>query len=140
MRGRPLHQGGGDAFGRQDADRVAATEQEGGVAEADHAAVADEQIEAGGGETVNQHPAGDVEPLGMAGGERRPEEREPASRRIERQATRGRRSPPAPGQQAGGSEDEHDGHDEEDQGGGHARRRCRYAATAGQTEASMVPR
>ena len=46
-RDRPLHEAGRDAFLRQDADRVAADAEIGGMAEAHHAAVAEDQVEAG---------------------------------------------------------------------------------------------
>ena len=55
-RDRPLHEPGRDALARKNADGVAADSQIGGVAEAHHAAIADQEIEAGRYQGVDQHP------------------------------------------------------------------------------------
>jgi hypothetical protein len=49
QRHRPLDEAGADAFKGEDADRIAADAEIGGVAKTHHAAIAHDEIEAGGG-------------------------------------------------------------------------------------------
>ncbi len=53
-RHRPLHEAGDDALMREDADGIAADAEIGGVAEAHHAAVAEDEVEAHRGEREDQ--------------------------------------------------------------------------------------
>jgi hypothetical protein len=71
---RPLNETGSDAFGRKDADRIAANAEIGGVTKAHHAAVAHDQIEACRGQGKNHDP-----------GEQRQREAVSAQRGVDRE-------------------------------------------------------
>ena len=73
-RHRPLNEAGADAFVGEHADRIAADPEIGGVAEAHHAAIAHDEIEAGRGQREDDDA-----------GEQRQHEDVAADRRIERQ-------------------------------------------------------